>query len=72
MRTHKLFVAKQDFSKIMCIHRAKGRGLMQCGCFTHKGGGEINYYDFVRASFIDGPLLSFYRNLIDFIAAFNN
>jgi len=57
MRTFALFGAKtSDFSKILvCLHGQGGRGLSQCG----QGGGreESIFHNFVRTSFMDGPLL---------------
>jgi len=49
MRTSILFVLKLRIFRNLC---ARTKGLSQCGQFTDK---EVNFCDFVRTSFLDGP-----------------
>jgi len=45
---------------MVCPHeQCIGEGLFQCGYFSAKGKGMSIFRDFVRTSFMDGPLLEF-------------
>jgi len=52
MRTSALFGAKILFFEIYGVSARTWGGLSQCGHFVDKG---VNFYDFVRTSFMDGP-----------------
>jgi len=58
VRMFALFGAKNfEFFEIYGVSaRTKGRGLSQCGHFVDKGSGSSVFRDFVRTSFMHGPL----------------
>jgi len=69
MWTSALFCAKIiGFLEIFGVS-ARTRGLNQCGHFSDKVGGELIFRDFVRKSFMDGPLFKrviFHNMCIEF------
>jgi len=70
-RPHFLVQKTSAFPKFMVCHTDKGgervkpvrtffgqreeRGLSQCGHISYKGGGRVNFCNFVQTSFTDGP-----------------
>jgi len=68
MRTSTLFGAKNiRFFEIYGVSaRTRGRGFSQYRHFADKGEGESIFRDFVRTSFMDGPLTVLLRLTADY------
>jgi len=56
MRTSALFGTKNFEIYMVCPHGQRGRGIEPVRTFCGQGGRESIFRDFVRTSFMDGPL----------------